>query len=168
MDGDYSMTRNRLLQVIYDIVLRHERQTSESQQQYTKLFHNSCIKKQGEPRILRELGVLRNQINLRLRFESIDDALEVSYAEGSTTDKATVYVGVSEELLSVRGLAATTIEDRGVVSHFLAELLGDYRADVSVNLLSLLCSSGLTSTDSPYGLVSEYNLREVLSRETKE
>ena len=126
MDGYHTLTGNSLFQAVHDIVLRHERQTYEGQQQYTKLLHNSSIKKQGEPRVLRELGVLRNKINLRLRLESVDDTLEVSYAESSATDETTVYVGVGEEFLSVRGLAATTVEDRGVVSHFLTELLSDH------------------------------------------
>ena len=126
MDGYHTLPGNGLFQTVHDIVLCHEWQTNEGQQQYTKLFHNSSIKKQGEPRVLRELGVLRNQTVLRLRLESVDDALEVSYAESSATDETTVNVGVSEEFLSVRRLAATTVEDRGVVSNFLTELLSDH------------------------------------------
>ena len=107
-------------------------------------------------------------IRICFLLESIDDALEVFYLQSSTTNKAAVNVRISEELLCIRRLAATTIENRGVVSYFLTKLLGNYRADVSMDLLSLLCGSGLAGTDSPNGFVSEHNLREVLGRESEE
>lgn len=44
-------------------------------------------------------------------FPSVDDALEVSSLEGSTSDESTVHVGFCKDFLGIAGLAATTIED---------------------------------------------------------
>ena len=91
-------------------------------------------------------------------LECIDDTLEIGNLEGCTTNETTVNVRISEKLLCIAWLAATAIEDRGVLCHLVAILLGDSRADVSVDLLGLLRSCCQTCTDSPYRLISEDNL----------
>ena len=50
-------------------------------------------------------------ILMRLLLPSVDDTLEVSSLQRSTTDQTTVDVWLSEELRSVASLAATTVED---------------------------------------------------------
>ena len=103
-----------------------------------------------------------------LLLPSIDDALEVSHLEGSATDEATVNVNLREELLGVAGLAATTVEDRHVLSSFSTELLSDGCADEGMHVLSLVSCSSLASTDSPNGFVSEDDVRELFCSQVKE
>ena len=50
-------------------------------------------------------------ILMRLLLPSVDDTLEVSSLQRSTTDQTTVDVWLSEELRSIASLAATTVED---------------------------------------------------------
>ena len=50
-------------------------------------------------------------ILVRLLLPSVDDTLEISSLQRSTTDQTTVDVWLSEELRSVASLAATTVED---------------------------------------------------------
>ena len=50
-------------------------------------------------------------IIVRLLLPSVDDTLEISSLQRSTTDQTTVDVWLSEELRSVASLAATTVED---------------------------------------------------------
>ena len=50
-------------------------------------------------------------ILMRLLLPSVDDTLEVSSLQRSTTDQTTVDVWLSEELRCVASLAATTVED---------------------------------------------------------
>ena len=94
-------------------------------------------------------------ILMRLLLPSVDDTLEVSSLQRSTTDQATVDVWLSEELWSVASLAATTIEDSCVLCSLVAILLCYDRADVCQHLFSLVRSSSLTCTDSPDWLVSK-------------
>ena len=56
-------------------------------------------------------------------IESVDDAFEVGYLQRSATNQTTVYIGVSEQFLGVRRLAAATVEDRAVIGNLLAILL---------------------------------------------
>ena len=62
-------------------------------------------------------------ILVRLLLPSVDDTLEISSLQRSTTDQTTVDVWLSEELRSVASLAATTIEDRCLLSSLVAILL---------------------------------------------
>ena len=66
-----------------------------------------------------------------LLLPSVDDTLEVSSLQGSTADESTVDVGLSEELRSIAGLAAATLEDSSVLSSLFAVLVGNDRTDVS-------------------------------------
>ena len=90
-----------------------------------------------------------------LSLPSIDNALEVGSLKCSATNQATINVNLREDLLSVRGLAATTIKNRNVLCSFGTELVGDGRADESVHLLSLVSSGCLASTDGPNGFISQ-------------
>jgi hypothetical protein len=58
-------------------------------------------------------------------FQASMIALEVSALQRSTTDETAVDVRLSEELLSVAGLAATAIEDGSVLSSLFAVLLSN-------------------------------------------
>ena len=68
----------------------------------------------------------------------VNDALEVSSLQRSTTNQTTVDVGLCKELGSVASLAASAIEDAGVVCHLSAVNLSHTAADVSVDFFSLL------------------------------
>jgi len=96
---------------------------------------------------------------------SVDDALEVGTLERSASDETSVDVGLSEEFRRVGSLARTAIEDRRVVGNLLTILLLDDRTDVSMDFLSLVACSRLTSSDGPDRLVSDDDFLEVLSRE---
>ena len=105
---------------------------------------------------------------LHLLLPSVNDTLEVSALQRSTTDKTAVDVGLGEELRSVRGLARATIQDAGVLGNSLTILLGYDRADVGVDFLGLFSGSCLAGANSPDRLVGDDDLTEVLLREVED
>ena len=97
----------------------------------------------------------------------VDDTLEVGSLQRSSTDESTVDVWLCKQLWSVACLAASTIEDGSVVGYFLAILVGNHAADVCVDLLCLVGSSGLACTDSPDWLVGNDDVFEFLCSEVE-
>ena len=100
-----------------------------------------------------------------LLIKSVDDTLEVSNLQSSTTNQTTVYIRICKQFLCIGRLAATTVKDRAVFSNFLAILLGNGRTDESMDFLCLCRSSSLTCTDGPNRFVSQDNLGEIFGRQ---
>lgn len=98
-------------------------------------------------------------------LEGFGDSDKIICLEGSTTDKATVNVGVGEKFLGVAGLAAAAIKDAGLVSYFFAVFLSNEATDEGVNFLSLFGSGGFASTNGPDGFVSNDDIGKLLSGE---
>ena len=93
---------------------------------------------------------------------------EVVGLERGAADKATVDIGVGEELFGVGRLAAAAIEYAGLVGHLFAILLSDESTDVGVDFLSLVGSGGLAGADSPYWFVGYDYFLELLGGEVEE
>ena len=99
---------------------------------------------------------------------ALGDGDEVVCLEGCAADKAAVDVLLGEEFLGVGRLAASAVEDCGVLGYCLTELLGEDLADAGVDFLGLLSGSGLACADGPYRLVSHNDLGYFLSGEVVE
>ena len=97
----------------------------------------------------------------------VNDALEISSLQRSATNQTTVDVGLCKKFGSVAGLAASAIEDAGVVCHLSAVNLSHTAADVSVDFLCLFRSCSKTCTDSPNWFVSDNEFAEVFSRKVE-
>ena len=95
------------------------------------------------------------------KLEAFANSKEILRLKSCATDKATVYILLSEDLGSVRRLARATIED-WALSSCCAELSCENLTDICVNLLSLLCGCCLAGTDSPNRLVCDNEVCKLL------
>jgi hypothetical protein len=81
--------------------------------------------------------------------------------EGSTANQETVNVGLLAELLAVLLADTATVQDAGLVSDLVANLLLQPGTDGGVDLLGLLSGGDLAGTNGPDGLVGNDNLAPV-------
>ena len=91
----------------------------------------------------------------------------VSFQRGSTV-KPSAHVGVGEEFFGISGIAASAIQDRGVVGYLFSVLVSDGFTDESVHFLCLFGSGRFTGTDSPNGFVRQDDLSEIFGREIEQ
>jgi hypothetical protein len=96
-----------------------------------------------------------------ITLKSATDSKEILSLKSRATNKTTVNILLSEDLGSVRRLARATVKD-WALSSSLTELSSENLADISVDLLSLLCGCSLTGTDSPNWLISDNEVSKLL------
>jgi len=100
-------------------------------------------------------------------FPSINDTLEISSLQRSTTNQATINIRFCEQLRSIACLATTTIKDRCIVGYLLTIFFSNDGTDISMDFLSLVRSSSFTCTNCPDWLVSNDDLTKILSAQVK-
>jgi len=77
--------------------------------------------------------------------------------EGSTTDKETINIRLSNEFNAVQISDGTTIDNSGLLSNLSRDIRSEVRSNERMNFLSLSGSSDLTGTNSPDRLVGNNN-----------
>ena len=77
--------------------------------------------------------------------------------EGSTTDKETINIRLSNEFNAVQISDGTTIDNSGLLSNLSRDIRSEVRSNERMNFLSLSGSSDLTGTNSPDRLVGKNN-----------
>lgn len=85
-----------------------------------------------------------------------------SRLEGSTANKEAVNIRLGSQLLRVLVRHRSTIEDAGLLSSLLAELLSHPLPDSIMSVLRLLSARDLSSSNSPNRLIRNHNLAPVL------
>ena len=96
-------------------------------------------------------------------YGSLDDGSEGSGLKGSATYESTVDVRLAHELSSILRLHGTTVLQAYLVSSLSTEGLSNHATDEGVCALSVSGGSRHTRTDSPHGLVSDYQTGNLLS-----